>query len=429
MTATRTEEPSTTDILHLDMDSFFAAVEVLEDPALAGRPVVVGGSGSRAVVASASYPARVFGIRSAMPMGEARRLCPNLVIIRPRHGAYSAVAEQLMEICRAITPLVEPLSLDEAFLDVAGAHQLFGSSRAIAWTLHERVKSELSLSCAIGVARSKLVAKLASKAAKPKVRDGRVELGEIVKVVLPEDEIAFLHAHPVRALPGVGPKTAERLRRMGVTSVEDLSVVGRARLVLALGTSLGEHLDDLASGHDERPVTADRELKSIGHEETYDTDDFDRSSLERKARGYATSIATHCRDRDVAARTVSVKVRFGDFETVVRSKTERRPVTSASEIATIAVALLGAIEVDRGVRLLGVSVSNLEEASPPVAQLELFEEAPVPTGDRPDRPRAARSGRDWRGHRGDPAALRSGRDSVGECARRFRAAPPGRWRP
>ena len=203
MTATRPEESSTTDILHLDMDSFFAAVEVLEDPTLAGRPVVVGGSGPRAVVASASYQARVFGIRSAMPMGEARRLCPNLVIIRPRHGADSAVAKQLMEICRAITPLVEPLSLDEAFLDVAGAHQLFGSSRSIAWTLHERVKSELSLSCAIGVARSKLVAKLASKAAKPKVRDGRVELGEIVKLVLPEDEIAFLHA-------ASGPRAAGR---------------------------------------------------------------------------------------------------------------------------------------------------------------------------------------------------------------------------
>jgi DNA polymerase IV len=390
VTATRPEESSTTDILHLDMDSFFAAVEVLEDPTLAGRPVVVGGTGPRAVVASASYPARVFGIRSAMPMGQARRLCPNLVIVRPRHGAYSAVAEQLMEICRAITPLVEPLSMDEAFLDVAGAHQLFGSSRSIAWALHERVNSELSLSCAIGVARSKLVAKLASKAAKPKVRDGRVEPGEIVKLVLPEDEIAFLQAHPVRALPGVGPKTAERLRRMGVRSVQDLSAVGRARLVSALGRALGEHLDDLACGRDERPVTADRELKSIGHEETYDTDDFDRSSLERKARGYATSIANQCRDRGVAARTVSVKLRYGDFEMVVRSKTDRRPVTSASEIAAIAVALLGTIGVDRGVRLLGVSVSNLEEASPPVAQLELFEGPPV-SQDGPERPRARRS--------------------------------------
>jgi DNA polymerase IV len=379
------------DILHLDMDSFFAAVEALEDPELSGKPVVVGGTGRRGVVASASYQARVFGIRSAMPMGEARRLCPNLVVIPPRHGAYAAIAEQLIAICRAITPLVEPLSLDEAFLDVSGAHQLFGGSEAIAWLLHERVRSELSLSCAIGVGRTKLVAKLASKAAKPKVRDGRVERGSIVKVVLPAEEIAFLHAHLARALPGVGPKTAERLGRMGVTSVRDLGVVGRARLISAFGTSLGEHLDDLASGRDGRRVTPDRELKSVGHEETFDVDDFDRSSLERKVSTYSASIAAHCRHRGVAARTVSVKTRFGDFETVVRSKTERRPVTAGSEIASIAKGLLDSIEVDRGVRLLGVSVSNLEEASPPVAQLGLFDEAPGPGSDRTLRQQKARS--------------------------------------
>ncbi len=363
------------DILHLDMDSFFAAVEVLADASLEGRPVVVGGTGPRAVVASASYPARVFGIRSAMPMGQARRLCPDLVVVRPRHSAYSEVAEQLLTICRAVTPFVEPLSLDEAFLDVSGAHQLFGASEAIAWTLHDRVKEELSLSCAIGVARTKLVAKLASKAAKPKVRFGRVEPGETVKIVAPRDELAFLHAHLVRALPGVGPKTAERLQRMGVTTVDDLSIVGRARLVSAFGTSLGEHLDDLASGRDERPVTPDRELKSIGHEETFDVDDFDQHSLERKVRDFAASVAGDCRTRGVAVRTVSVKARFGDFETIVRSRTERRPVSSASEISAIATTLLASIDIGRGVRLLGVSVSNLLDASTPVAQLGLFDDA------------------------------------------------------
>jgi DNA polymerase IV len=362
------------DIVHLDMDSFFAAVEVLEDPGLAGKPVVVGGTGPRAVVASASYPARVFGVRSAMPMGEARRLCPSLVVVRPRHGAYSKVAEQLMAICRAITPLVEPLSLDEAFLDVSGAHHLFGDSEAIAWILHEQVANELALSCAIGVGRTKLIAKLASKAAKPRVNEGRVETGPVVKVVRRREEIAFLHAHPVRALPGVGPKTADRLRRMGVTSVRDLQVLGRSGLVAAFGTSLGGHLDDLASGRDERRVTADREVKSVGHEETFDVDDFDRGSLERRVLSFSTSVAAHCRGRGVAARTITVKVRFADFATVVRSKTERRPVTSGSEIATIAKTLLGSVDVGRGVRLLGVSVSNLEEASPPVAQLELFDE-------------------------------------------------------
>jgi DNA polymerase IV len=363
---------SAVDILHLDMDSFFAAVEVLADPSLQHKPVVVGGTGPRAVVASASYPARVYGIRSAMPMGEARRLCADIVIIPPRHSVYSEVADQLMATCRAITPLVEPLSLDEAFLDVSGAHPLFGSSEAIAWKLHHQVRDELSLSCSIGVGRTKLVAKLASKAAKPRVRLGRIEEGPVVKVVPPAVEVAFLHDHPVRALPGVGPKTAERLRRMGVMTVHDLSLVGRARLVSGFGASLGEHLDDLAFGRDDRRVTPERELKSIGHEETYDVDDFDRASLERKARAYAASIAAHCRRREVAARTVSVKARFGDFETVVRSKTERRAVSSAAEISAIATALLDSIDIARGVRLLGLSVSNLEEPSPPVAQLELF---------------------------------------------------------
>ena len=242
-------------------------------------------------------------------------------------------------------------------------------------------RDELSLSCAIGIGTSKLVAKLASKAAKPKVRDGRVVQGEVVKVVTPEREIAFLHAHPVRALPGVGPKTAERLCRMGVTTVRDLSVVGRARLVSALGASVGEYLDDLAAGRDERPVTVDRELKSIGHEETFDIDDFDRPSLERKARRYAASVGAHMRERGIVARTVSVKARFGGFETIVRSKTGRRPVAQASEIAAVAVTLLTSIDVDRGVRLLGVSVSNLEEASPPVVQLELFGEGRGPSDD------------------------------------------------
>lgn len=414
------------DILHLDMDSFFAAVEMLAEPSLRDKPLVVGGTGPRAVVASASYPARVYGIRSAMPMGEARRLCADLVIIPPRHSAYSEVAERLMAICRTITPHVEPLSLDEAFLDVSGAHPLFGSSEAIAWKLHDQVRSELSLACAIGVARTKVVAKLASKAAKPRVRFGRVEQGEIVKVVPPSAEIAFLHAHPVRSLPGVGPRTAERLRRMGVITVRDLSLVGRARLVSGFGASHGEHLDDLAFGLDDRRVVSERELKSIGHEETYDVDDFDRASLERKARGYAASIAAHCRRREVAARTVSVKARFGDFETIVRSKTERRAVSSAAEIAAIATTLLDSIEIGRGVRLLGVSVSNLEEGMPPVAQLALFGESVDATEDS-----GASSSPGQRGAADEVAEeirRRFGRGAIGP-AKALRAANPEDGRP
>ncbi|HLX78278.1 MAG TPA: DNA polymerase IV, partial [Acidimicrobiales bacterium] len=361
-----------TDILHLDMDSFFASVEILADPSLQGRPVVVGGTGPRGVVASASYAARTYGVRSAMPVGEARRLCPGLIVIAPRHDEYSRTSEKLMDLCRKVTPIVEPVSLDEAYLDVKGAHQLFGTSEQIGWLLRSRVRDELDLNCAIGVGRTKLIAKLASKAAKPHPRPDAVDDGEGVVVVMPDEEVAFLQGHRVRAIPGVGPKTAERLKRAGVSTVRDLGLLGRDQLISMFGAAHGGALFELAWGLDDREVVSDRELRSVGNEVTFDVDDYDRSSLASKARELAVGVASSCREREVEARTVSIKVRFSDFETIVRSRTQRWPLGDANEIAAVATSLLDSIDVDRGVRLIGVSVSNLTAKAPHAVQLGLF---------------------------------------------------------
>lgn len=362
-----------TDVLHLDMDCFFAAVEVRDDPSLAGRPVVVGGAGRRAVVASASYEARVFGVASAMPIGEARRRCPGLVVVAGRHGEYESVSERLLRICRDVTPIVEPISIDEAFLDVSGAHQLFGDSWTIATRLRQRVQEELGLNCAIGVGRTKLVAKLASKAAKPRVHSGGFDAGAGIVLVAPASELDFLRAHPVRAIPGVGPATAERLRRIGVTTVGDLGLVGRRWLVEIFGASHGGALFDLASGRDDRRVVTERVVRSIGRERTFDVDDHDLASLSREVRELAFSVAARCRARGITARTISLKVRFADFETILRSCSFDRPVGSAGEIDRIARSLLATIDSSRGVRLLGVSVSHLtERASDETVQLDLF---------------------------------------------------------
>ena len=370
--------PDEVDVLHLDMDSFFAAVEILADPSLDGLAVVVGGTGPRGVVASASYTARTYGVHSAMPIGEARRLCPKLFVVAPRHDEYSVVSGRLLEICRGVTPLVEPISLDEAFLDVSGAHQLFGPSEAIAWMLRQQVADRLRLTCAIGVGRTKLVAKLASKAAKPQPRRDAIDEGAGVVVVRRDHEVEFLHGHPVRALPGVGPRTADRLRRVGVSSVGDLALLGKDQLVSMLGVAHGGSLFDLAWGRDDRSVEPDREVRSIGHEETFDVDDYDRASLESKLREQAVSVGASCRRRGLGARTVSIKVRFADFETVVRSRTEPRPVVDAARIAEVAASLLGSLDLSAGVRLIGVSVANFEAGAPEAVQLGLFGADPEP---------------------------------------------------
>jgi DNA polymerase-4 len=367
-------EGASPDILHLDMDCFFASVEVLEDPSLKGRPVIVGGGANRGVVAAASYEARSFGVHSAMPIREAQRLCPNGVYLPPRHGYYGQLSEKLMELCREVTPLVEPVSLDEAFLDVGGAHRLLGGSEAIAKELRATVASRLSLDCSIGVARTKLVAKLASRAAKPTAGPPGAPpvAGRAVVVIAPGDERDFLNSHLVRAIPGIGPQTAASLARIGIDRVSELAEVPLERLVRRFGRSRGNALHEAALGIDSRRVVADRETRSISQEETFSSDLDDRDALRTTIRRQADAVAQRSRKSALVGRTVTLKVRYGDFTTLTRSKSERSAITSGASIARVAVALFEALDVQIGIRLIGVGLSSLEPAQETPRQLELF---------------------------------------------------------
>lgn len=348
-------------IVHVDMDAFFAAVEILDNPSLRGKPVVVGGSGDRGVVAAASYEARAYGIHSAMPSVRARRLCPHAVFVHGHFDRYNEFSAKLHQIFHDFTPLVEGISLDEAFLDVAGGQRLFGSPAAIAHAIRSRIRDELRLSASVGVASTKMLAKLASEAAKPKAsRAGPIE-GPGVFVVEPGRELDFLHPLPIRALWGVGPATADRLTRFGVVTIGDLARVPLDALVAALGSSLGRHLHELAWARDSRTVEPDRGIKSVSHEETYPFDHHELEPLRAEAVRMADAVATRLRKSGLAGRTVSIKVRFHDFKTITRSHTLSDAVDSARVIAEVASSLLDEVNVGVGVRLFGVGVSNLIE--------------------------------------------------------------------
>ena len=355
-------------ILHVDLDAFYASVEVLENPALLGKPVLVGGTGPRGVVAAASYEARRFGIHSAMPMGRARRLCPQAIVLPPRFELYGAKSRAVHEIFRAFTPVIEPVALDEAFLDVSGALKLFGTGADIGAAIRTRVRAETGLTASVGVAPNKLLAKLASDDAKP---DGML-------VIEPGTELAFLHAHPVGRLWGVGPATLARLGRFGVETIGDLAALPEVSLVDALGRAHGAQLHALAQGRDDRPVEADRETKSIGQEETFPRDVADREALRREILRMAERVGTRLREHGLAGRTVTIKVRFPDFRTITRSTTADGPFSGSAEIARLAVALLDKVDTAGGIRLLGVTMSNLTDAT--VLQESLFDE-PGPSSD------------------------------------------------
>jgi DNA polymerase IV len=350
-------------ILHVDMDAFFAAVEVLDNPELAGHPVIVGGSGARGVVASCNYEARRFGIRSAMPSVRAQQLCPEAIFVDGRHGRYGEVSQQLHEILLSATPLVEPIGLDEAFLDVSGSRRLLGSPEQIAHAIRHKVREQLSLDCSIGIGRTKMVAKLASRGAKPTVDRLTITPGVGVMVVLPSEETAFLHPMPVEALWGVGPATARRLHHLGVRTVGDLAQMPRATMVRRLGQAQGAHLLGLAQGEDPSPVVPNRAAKSIGHEETFSRDITDPALLQRHVLRMAESVATMLRGSDVAGRTITVKVKFADFTSVTRSHTLPLALDTGHALGAVAAALLGGIDPDPGVRLLGVSASGLQAST------------------------------------------------------------------
>ncbi len=343
------------------MDAFYASVEILDDPSLAGKPVIVGGTGARGVVAACSYEARAWGVRSAMPSVRAKRLCPHAVFRPGRFHRYIELSQQLHRIFLDFTPLVEGISLDEAFLDVAGARRLLGPAPVIAARIRARIGAEMGLPASVGVATSKMIAKMASEAAKPTASPTGAVPGRGVFVVAPGEELAFLHPHPVRALWGVGPATHRRLERFGVVTVGDLAALPVDTLVGALGSSLGRHLHELAWARDPRPVVPEQAVKSIGHEETFAADMFDLDALHVEVVRQSDAVATRMRKAGMAGRTVTVKIRFPDFRTITRSRTAPAPVESGPDLARLAAELLAAVDCSEGVRLLGVSASNLVE--------------------------------------------------------------------
>jgi DNA polymerase IV len=365
------------------MDAFFASVEVLDDPILAGKPVIVGGTGARGVVASCTYEARAYGIHSAMSSYEARRLCPHAVFVAGRYDRYVGISERLNSILLRFTPSIEPVALDEAFLDVSGVRRSIGPPHLIARGIRDAVREELGLSCCVGVARTKLLAKLASRAAKPVATAGAARPGRGVVTVPPSEELSFLHPLPVRSLWGVGPATARRLEELGVITVGDLARVPEEALCRLLGTSSGRHLATMARGEDDRPVQTRQEPKSVGHEETFASDLRDRKDLHRHLVRMADAVASHLLEAGLRGRTVNVKVRYAERSTITRSQTLAAPTCSARAIAAVAGALLDAVDVNLGVRLLGVSSSVLARAVPVGRQLS-FEASFGDTSDRPE---------------------------------------------
>ena len=353
----------TVGFLHVDMDAFYAAVEIRRRPELRGKPVVVGGTGSRGVVAAASYEARAFGVHSAMPSVRARRLCPHAVFLSGDHSHYGEVSEQVMAILADVTPLVEPLSLDEAFLDVRGAARLLGPAPELAASIRARVLEKEQLTCSVGVASTKFMAKLATERAKPRPGPVGPVFGTGVHVVEAGTELDFLHPHPVTALFGVGPATARRLRRLGIETVGDMAVMPESSLVAALGQAAGRQLHRLSNGVDERPVVVNRLARSISHEETFARDLHTHTELQAEATRMGDAVARRLRSSSLQARTVTLKLRFGDFRTITRSATLPDPTDATRVVVAAARELLAQVDPTPGVRLLGVGASGLVEAA------------------------------------------------------------------
>jgi DNA polymerase IV len=342
-------------VLHLDLDAFFAAVEQRDKPSLRGKPVVVGGVGGRGVVSTASYEARVYGVRSAMSTREARSRCPHAAFLSGRFHAYRETSHRVMGLLRAASPLVEPLSLDEAFVDLERA-DLPDLGVATVTAFAEDLRAQVvevtgGLTASVGVGSSKFIAKVASDLDKP---DGLV-------VVAPGTERDLLRPMDVRVIPGVGPATAERLRRVGIHTVAELESVSEDEMVRMLGKANGHWLFSLARAEDDRPVVPEREAKSVSVEGTYDTDLTDRRLMEGLLTRQANDVAGRLRKHGLSGRTVTIKVRLHDFTTLSRSTTLASPTDSAATIARLARGLLTDLDTSGGVRLLGVGVSGLAD--------------------------------------------------------------------
>lgn len=340
-------------ILHVDMDAFFASVTERDHPELKGKAVVIG-AGVRGVVTSANYEARKFGIKAAMPVGRAQRLAPHAIFIPPDHKRYSEVSEHIMEIFHSFTPLVEPISLDEAFLDVTKAKRLLGDGRAIATAIRAKVEAQEGITCSVGIASSKFIAKLASQRCKP---NGILEI--------PNDRVlTFLHPLPVSALWGVGPKTNEALVRLGLHTVGDIAQTPEQTLIRALGQAAGQSLYELAWGRDDRDVIPEEPDKSISAAETFDRDIDDPEIIAKEILRMCERASSRMRERSLFAKTITLKIRFADFTTINRSKTLPLPIDTTHEIYEIAKGLYEALSIDRArIRLVGVSLENLHTDS------------------------------------------------------------------
>ena len=341
-------------ILHIDMDAFYASVAELDNPSLKGKAVVVG-AGARGVVLSANYLARTFGIRAAMPVGRAKRLAPHAIFVAPEHHRYSEISERVMEIFHSFTPLVEPLSLDEAFLDVTGSLRLKGTPREIAIAIRAQVESQEGITCSVGIAPSKFIAKLASGRCKP---NGILEIA-------PDRILEFLHPLPVSAIWGVGPKTAESLERLGLRTVKELADTPRSTLIRALGEASGASLYELAWGRDYRDVTPNEPEKSISAAQTFARDIDDPEILLQEFLRLTEKATARLRESGLFAKTISIKVRYADFTTINRSKTLPLAINTAHDTYEVVKGLYIALKIEGArLRLIGVALENFSEDAP-----------------------------------------------------------------
>jgi DNA polymerase-4 len=341
-------------ILHVDMDAFFASVAERDNPELKGKAVVIG-MGARGVVSAANYEARKFGIHSAMPVGRARRLAPHAIFLPVDMARYQEVSEHVMEIFHSFTPWVEPISLDEAFLDVTGSQKLLGTGREIAVAIRKKVEEQEGITCSVGIAPSKFIAKLASAHCKP---NGMLEITS-------DRILTFLHPLPIQAMWGVGPKTAEVLERLGLRTIEDIAKLPRATLIRALGEASGASLYELAWGRDYRDVTPEEPDRSISAAETFPQDLDNPEEILTEFLRLTERATARLRDRDLFAKTISIKVRFADFSTINRSKTLPLPIDSSHDVYDVVKGLYQALRIERArLRLVGVCLENLSEGAP-----------------------------------------------------------------
>ncbi|MFF5669156.1 DNA polymerase IV [Streptomyces hygroscopicus] len=399
-------------ILHLDMDAFYASAEQAAKPSLRGKPVIVGGLGPRGVVATASYEARVFGVHSAMAMAQARRLCPNAAFLTPRFTLYRQVSDAVMALLHTLSPLVEPLSLDEAFVDLeaGGTEPTAEAARAVGERLRNDIRAVTGLTGSVGLAGSKMLAKIASEQAKP---DGLV-------LIEPGTERDLLGPMPVRTLPGVGPATAEALRRAGIHTVAETREAGEAELVRLLGRAHGASLFLMANGRDERPVVAERDAKSISVEDTFDVDLTDRTRVQLEIARLADRCVRRLREAGRSGRTVVIKVRRYDFSTLTRSETLRGPTDDPGVVREAAARLIEGVDTTAGVRLLGVGVSGLADYT----QEDLFAQA-ARAAQAAEAAQAARGAQAAQGARAAHEALEGGRRTPGPATPEHVAAGAG----